>query len=201
MPGGLAGWLGRALGHVAALAPSSDFDLDPDLVPAKADLTPAAVLVPVMAEEVPTIRLTRRSPALRHHPGQIAFPGGRIDAGDADPVAAALREAQEEIGLPPEEATILGTLPPHRTVTGYHVTPVLALVAPFTPAPQVAEVAEVFDVPLAFLADPANYRVEGRRWRGRRRHYYVVPWGPYYIWGATARMLRQLAEGLAATRE
>jgi 8-oxo-dGTP pyrophosphatase MutT (NUDIX family) len=146
----------------------------------------------------PRLYLTKRSPALKHHPGQIAFPGGKQDAGDADPTAAALREAEEEIGLAGDGVAILGTLPPHETVTGFTVTPVLARVtAPFAPVPEPGEVAEVFSVPFAHVADPANYGVEARRWRGRMRRYYAVPWGPYYIWGATARILHGLAERLA----
>lgn len=178
---------------------SSDFDLSPGAVEAGRALRPAGVLMAFEAgPEGATLYLTKRSPALRHHPGQIAFPGGKQDEGDADPVAAAVREAEEEIGLPRGNVEVLGTLPPHETVTGFSVTPVLARVAaPFAPVPEPGEVAEVFAVPFAHLGDPANYTVQARRWRGRMRHYYTVPWGPYYIWGATARILFGLAGRLA----
>ncbi len=175
---------------------SSDFDLNPDvMLPKGRRLRAAAVLVPVsLAAGAPSLILTRRSSALRHHPGQIAFPGGRIDAGDSGPEAAALREAGEEIGLPPELVKILGHLPDHETVTGFRVTPVVAVIrAPFDPVAEPGEVDEVFSVPLSHVLNPDSYSVQSRRWRGQRRHYFIVPWGPYYIWGATARMLRGLA--------
>ena len=174
---------------------SSDYDLNKDVVlPQGRKLTPASVLIAVRADTGAVI-LTKRSARLKHHPGQIAFAGGKQDAGDADATAAALREAREEIGLMPDRVEVLGTLPAHETVTGYAVTPVIALVhGDFTPIPEAGEVSEVFEVPFAHVTTPSNFRVEGRRWQGRRRHYYVVPFGPYYIWGATARILRALAD-------
>jgi len=148
--------------------------------------------------------LTRLQDALsktggvKHHPGQIAFPGGKQDADDASPTATALREAQEEIGLPGNIVEALGTLPPHQTVTSYQVTPVLALITGhYDPQPELGEVSEIFEVPLRHLINPDAFRVEGRRWQGRRRQYYAVPYGPYYIWGATARMLRGLADRMS----
>jgi 8-oxo-dGTP pyrophosphatase MutT (NUDIX family) len=177
-------------------AASSDYDLNPDVVlPEGRKLRPAAVLIGVLED---TVILTKRASHLKHHPGQIAFPGGKIDAGDADATAAALREAQEEIGLDPATVRLLAELPSHETVTGYAVTPIIARIdRAFTPVPEAGEVAEVFRVPLPLLMDPARYRVERRRWRGVWRRYYVVPYGPYYIWGATARMLKSLADRVA----
>lgn len=181
-------------------AESSDFDLNPDVVlPAGRVLRPAAVLVGLIDRGAGLhVVLTKRSSRLKHHPGQIAFPGGKVDAGDADVTAAALREAWEEVGLRPEQVEVLGHLPAHETVTSFTVTPVLGLIRDgFDPIAEPGEVEEVFEVPLAHLADPANYLVQSRRWRGQRRYYHTVPWGPYYIWGATARMLRGLAERMA----
>lgn len=178
---------------------SSDYDLNPGTVlPPGRVLRPAAVLVAICDGFTgPTVLLTKRASGLQHHPGQIAFPGGKIDAGDASAEAAALREAREEVGLDPSIVQILGRLPAHETVTGYSAIPVLAHIAqPFTPLAEAGEVDEVFHVPLAHLADLSRYRVERRMWRGDWRRYYTVPWGPYYIWGATARMLRGLAERL-----
>lgn len=182
-----------------ARAPSSDYDLNPDTVlPAGRKLRPAGVLVGVLAQgNEARLYLTKRSSALKHHPGQIAFPGGKQDETDADVTAAALREAHEEIGLDPANVEVLGLMPAHETVTGFHVTPVIALVRePFTPVPELGEVEEVFDVPLEHVLTAANFSVQSRRWRGSRRHYYTVPFGPYYIWGATARILRSMADAL-----
>lgn len=177
--------------------PSSDFDLNPDVtMPADRVLRPAGVLVPVqMARGEPHVILTKRASHLKHHPGQIAFPGGKQDEGDKDVVAAALREAWEEIGLPQQNVDVVGTLPAHETVTSFMVTPVLGLVTdPFVVKPEKGEVDEVFRVPLSHVVRAENFLVQSRRWRGRQRHYFTVPFGPYYIWGATARILRGLAE-------
>ncbi len=180
---------------------TSDFDLNPGFrMPEGRVLRPAAVLVGILhgASDAEVV-LTRRAARLRHHAGQVAFPGGKIDAADPSAEAAALREAEEEIGLPARAVEVLGRLAPHETVTGFSVTPVLGLIhGPFEPRPQPGEVAEVFRVPLSHVGDPARYRIEVRRLHGQHRRYYVLPWGPYYIWGATARILRGLAERLSA---
>lgn len=179
---------------------SSDFDLNPDVVlPEGRKLRPAGVLVPFhVVEGELNVILTKRSSALKHHPGQIAFPGGKQDDEDADVTAAALREAEEEIGLPRGNVQVLGVLPCHETVTSFIVTPVLGYVSqPFQVAPEPGEVDEVFSVPFRHLSDPRNYSVQSRRWQGRKRHYFTVPFGPYYIWGATARILCGLAERIS----
>lgn len=176
---------------------SSDFDLNPDVpLPGGRVLRPASVLIPLqMVQGQAELILTKRSARLKHHPGQIAFPGGKQDDGDGSAAAAALREAQEEIGLPPALVQILGELPCHETVTGFVITPVLGYVRDtFEEIAEVGEVDEIFHVPLDHVTNPANFRVEARRWQGRRRYFYAVPYGPYYIWGATARILRALAE-------
>lgn len=194
--------IGRIEQALAGSAPaSSDYDLNPGIVlPEGRKLKPAAVLMPIIETDTGArVILTMRSARLKHHPGQIAFPGGRIDDTDADAAAAALRESHEEIGLDPGNVEILGRLSAHETVTGYTVTPFVGRIrAPFTPLPEAGEVAEVFTVPLSFLMTPGHYRVERRRWRGTWRAYYTAPYGPYYIWGATARMLKGLADRVAS---
>ncbi len=181
---------------------SSDFDLNPEIMaswPEMKNLRPAAVLIPLIAgDNGLNVILTKRASHLKHHPGQIAFPGGKVDASDKNETAAALREADEEIGLRPANVDVLGHMPFHQTVTHFEITPIIGCVKTrFTPLPEPGEVAEVFEVPLAYLTDPANYLIEGRFWGGTKRLYYVIPYGPYYIWGATARMLRAFAERMA----
>ncbi|HPG23300.1 MAG TPA: CoA pyrophosphatase, partial [Amaricoccus sp.] len=132
---------------------------------------------------------------LRHHPGQIAFPGGKQDPGDGSALGAALREAREEIGLGPEQVEILGHFDRHETVTHFTITPFVGLLdAGFVPVADRREVDEIFEVPLAFVLDPGNFQIHGRRWQGAWRRYYALPYGPHYIWGATARMLRTLSD-------
>ena len=172
-----------ALRRAAArgLPPSSDYDLNPGFVlPSNRRLRPAAVLIALHAGAAgPEIVLTRRSSRLRHHPGQIAFPGGKQDPGDPTPEDAALREAEEEIGLSRGMVSVLGRLPMHETVTGYAMTPVVGVVpSDFVPRPEAGEVAEAFSVPLSAVLNPANYRIEQRRWLRQWRAYWVVPWGP-----------------------
>ncbi|MFQ5439048.1 MAG: NUDIX hydrolase [Paracoccaceae bacterium] len=183
--------------------PSSDFDLnsgDGGGWSVADTLTDAAVLVPlIQTGDGLQVILTKRASHLMHHPGQIALPGGKRDAGDRSLAETALRETGEEIGLQRGNVEMIGEMPYHETVTGFRVTPFVARVLQeFDPIPEVSEVDEVFRVPFSYLADPANYLIEGRRWAGLMRRYYVIPYGPYYIWGATARILRALAERIDA---
>jgi 8-oxo-dGTP pyrophosphatase MutT (NUDIX family) len=153
--------------------------------------TPAAVLVPLInREDGLTVLFTERSRDLPDHPGQISFPGGRVEAGDADTGSAALREAEEEVGLSRKHVTLLGRLEPYETVTGYRVTPVIGWVEPpFEIRADPVEVADIFEVPLAFLLEPTNHQRHFRMVGNTRRDYYAIPYGDRYIWGATAAML------------
>ena len=175
---------------------SSDFDLNSDVVlPEGRVLKPASVLIAVT--ETGDVILTKRAAHLKHHAGQIAFAGGRMDDTDRDLTHTALREAQEEIGLDPSVVSVLGALPPHETVTSYSVTPIVAMVpAGLKFIPEPGEVEEAFTVPLSHVLSPEKYRIEGRVWQGQKRYYYAAPYGPYYIWGATARILRGMAEAI-----
>ena len=161
-------------------------------------LTPAAVLFPiVLRDDGHTVLLTQRTAHLRDHAGQISFPGGRVEEEDPSPVATALRETEEEIGLSRAHVEILGYLPEYRTGTGFRVTPVVALVKPpFELALDAFEVAEVFEVPLAFLLDPANHQRHSLHYRAALRHFFAMPYGDYFIWGATAGMIRSLTDRL-----
>lgn len=161
-------------------------------------LLAAAVLVAVTDRSEPGVILTQRTDTLRRHAGQIAFPGGRIDPDDAGPIAAALREAEEEIALPAHAVTIIGPVERYRTGTGYEVTPVIGVVPPdLLYVPSEAEVAAVFEVPLAFLLDPANHREALVQWEGRERRYYEIFWEDRRIWGATAAIIVNLSRRLA----
>lgn len=161
-------------------------------------LTPAAVLFPIVVRDTGhTVMLTQRTAHLRDHAGQISFPGGRVEAEDLSPTHTALRETEEEVGLSRERVEILGFLPEYRTGTGFRVTPVVGLVhPPFELQPDPFEVAEVFEVPLAFLLDPGNHQRHEMHYRGALRQYFAMPYGDYFIWGATAGMIRSLSERL-----
>ncbi len=163
------------------------------------DLVAASVLFPiVLREQGPTVLLTQRTEHLRDHAGQISFPGGRAEEDDLSPQHTALREAKEEIGLLPRHVEVVGFLPEYRTVTGYRITPVVAfLTPPFELRPDPSEVAEVFEVPLAFLMNPANHQRHSREYQGRTRHFFAMPYGRHFIWGATAGIIVTLARLLA----
>ena len=159
---------------------------------------PAAVLIPIVRREPgATMLFTQRTDNLSSHPGQVAFPGGKIDDSDISAEAAALREAEEEIGLKPEDVEMIGRAPDYLTGSGYHIAPVLGLVKPdarFTLNEH--EVSDIFEVPLSFLMDPANHVIGSRVWQGVRRTYYEMPYQDRYIWGVTAGMVRILYERL-----
>jgi 8-oxo-dGTP pyrophosphatase MutT (NUDIX family) len=161
---------------------------------------PAAVLIPVLERPGElSIVLTKRLDNLRSHSGQVAFPGGKIDEGDPSPEAAALREAQEEVSLDPALAEIIGRLPDYHTGSGYRIAPVIALVRPearLVANPE--EVDYVFEVPLAFLMDPANHHRASRIFQGQERSYLEMPYGPHYIWGVTAGIIRLMHDRLFA---
>lgn len=162
--------------------------------------TPAAVLVPIVVhEDGLSVLLTQRTAHLSHHPGQISFPGGRMEAADGGPMTTALRETEEEIGLSRRDVELLGRLPEYRTGTGFAVTPFVGLVRPPLHLTLDAfEVAEVFEVPLEFLIDPLNHRRHRMEYQGRMREYYAMPYGDRFIWGATAGMLVSLSRMLHA---
>jgi 8-oxo-dGTP pyrophosphatase MutT (NUDIX family) len=161
------------------------------------EITPAAVLVAIVDRPDPTVILTLRPETMRKHPGQISFPGGRIDPGDDGPVAAALREAEEEIGLPPAAVEIIGIADLYRTITGFEVTPVVGIVPPDLPlSPHPGEVAAMFEAPLRYLLDPAHHHVRSASWRGQARHYYEIDYQGRRIWGATAAMIVNLSRRL-----
>ena len=178
-----------------------DHRMASDMAAALADkpFRAAAVLVPIVARAAPTILLTQRSSELSSHSGQIAFPGGRIDEGDADPAAAAIRESEEEIGLHREFISPLGYLDPYLSGTGFRIAPVVALVTPgFQLVLNPREVTDVFEVPLDFLMAPDHHVLHSREWKGVMRSYYAMPYGERYIWGATAGIIRRLYERLYA---
>jgi 8-oxo-dGTP pyrophosphatase MutT (NUDIX family) len=168
-----------------------------DEAAAGGEVTPAAVLVAIVDRPDPTVILTLRPETMRKHPGQISFPGGRIDPGDDGPVGAALREAEEEIGLPPAAVEIVGLADVYRTITGFEVTPVVGIVPPDLPLrPHPGEVAAMFEAPLHYLLDPAHHHVRSAPWRGQERHYYEIDYQGRRIWGATAAMIVNLSRRL-----
>jgi 8-oxo-dGTP pyrophosphatase MutT (NUDIX family) len=174
----------------------SDDDLNPDarMIPAGEEPKPAAVLVPLVPRPGGlNMLLTQRQPHLSRHAGQVAFPGGRIDAGDSGVIGAALRETAEETGIDPAFIEPLGFLDTYLTSTNYRVMPVVALLRQgFSLVPQEDEVAEIFEVPLDFLMNPTHHERHSREWQGRQRFYYAMPWQGRYIWGATAGMIRNM---------
>ncbi len=190
-----------ALDDHTATAVRGDLDLDDELWE-KAGVKatrPAAVLVPVVERPEPTVLLTLRTPDLRSHSGQIAFPGGKIDADDQSPLAAALREADEEIGLDARFIEPIGYLDLYLTFSGYRILPTVARVDPdYRLTINPAEVAEAFEVPLDFLMQPGNHQRHKRDWKGIERHYFAMPFGERYIWGVTAGILRNLYERIYA---
>jgi len=184
--------------------------VDPDIIPRSGDrgndrmleivarerpVRPAAVLIPVVDHPQPTVLLTQRSAHLNDHAGQISFPGGKIDATDASPLDTALREAEEEVGLSRQFVDPIGYLDLYGTSFGFRILPTVARVRPgFELRINKSEVDDAFEVPLAFLMDPANHQVHSREFRGMERSYYAMPFAERYIWGATAGILRVLYE-------
>jgi len=190
-----------ASGLPIAQAPlGSDFSLS-GVVPPPTAFRPAAVLVPLIRREPAiTVLLTQRTEDMPSHAGQIAFPGGRVQDGDADAVATALRETEEEVGLARKYVEVIGTVDPYRTGTGYEIIPVVGIVSPgFTTRADPREVADVFEVPLDHFLDERNHRLDSRITpQGSRRPFYAMPYGSRYIWGATAGMLKNLQFVLTA---
>ena len=179
---------------------SSDFDLNPDMdLDQKFNFLEASVLIPILTfKKDLEILLTKRSNSLKNHPGQIAFPGGKKDQIDSSPIETALRETQEEVGLNPKNVEIIASLPSHKTATGFVIKPYLGLInQPFSETLRQGEVDEIFTVPYEYILNEENFSIQTRKWNGSQRSYYVVPYGPYYVWGATARILLNLSRALS----
>jgi 8-oxo-dGTP pyrophosphatase MutT (NUDIX family) len=182
------------LSDASRRAAGGDHVLNPGMT-AHPSYTDAAVLIPIVASSPLSVLFTRRTPRLSAHAGQVAFPGGKIDPTDADAAAAALREAEEEIGLDRRSVAVIGTLDPYFTATGYRVIPVVARVAAGSPLRiNHEEVEEVFEVPLAFLLERGNMQRKSRAFAGRERHFYEMTFDRHTIWGATAGIIRALSE-------
>ena len=175
---------------------TSDNDLMENEVVRTENLTEAAVLIPIVERNNGLkVILTKRSNNLKQHPGQISFPGGKSEKTDKSLVATALRETREEIGINNKNVEILGQLSKHVTITGFKITPFIGKIRTgFSTKIQTSEVSEIFEVPLSYLSNPKNFRVESVKWKGKKRFFYSIPYGPYYIWGATARILKNLAD-------
>jgi len=178
-----------------------DFDLNPvggEPLDRVRDLRPAAVLVAIIERAAGLqVLFTRRADHLSAHPGQVSFPGGRAHEDDADEIATALRETEEEVGLRREFVRVAGALDPYETGTGFSIKPIVGFVREgFVLVPDTSEVAEIFEVPLRFLMDPTNHERHMGVWQGRERHYYAMNFDGHYIWGATAGMLINLYERL-----
>ena len=179
---------------------SSDFDLNPDMnLDQKFNFLEASVLIPILTfKKDLEILLTKRSNNLKNHPGQIAFPGGKKDQSDSSPIETALRETQEEVGLNPKNVEIIASLPSHKTATGFVIKPYLGLInQPFSETLRQGEVDEIFTVPYEYILNEKNFSIHTRKWNGSQRSYYVVPYGPYYVWGATARILLNFSRALS----
>jgi len=176
-----------------------DFELYPEMRPHGLTVAmEAAVLIPLITREQPMLLFTRRSETLPRHSGQVSFPGGRRDDRDLTPVQTALRETMEETGIDPAFVSVAGFLPRYRTGTGFNILPVIGVVAQgFALVPDPREVAEIFEVPLAFFLDPANRRQESREMGGRLRRFHAFRPEPHYIWGATAAIVSDFAARLA----
>ena len=185
------------LTDAAVLAPTGDFGTDAmlQIIAKERPVRPAAVLVPIVERDVPTVLLTKRAEHLNEHAGQVSFPGGKIDPTDATPMDAALREADEEIGLKHAFIEPIGYLDVYATGFGFRILPTLARIRPgFDLAINANEVDDVFEVPLAFLMDPINHKLGHKEFRGMQRSFYEMPFEQHYIWGATAGMLRAMYE-------
>ena len=179
---------------------SSDFDLNPDMnLDQEFNFLEASVLIPILTfKKDLEILLTKRSNNLKNHPGQIAFPGGKKDKSDSSSIETALRETQEEVGLNPKNVEIIASLPSHKTATGFVIKPYLGLInQPFSETLRQGEVDEIFTVPYEYILNEKNFSIQTRKWNGSQRSYYVVPYGPYYVWGATARILLNLSRALS----
>ena len=182
---------------------TSDFDLNKNLAPFDIELRDAAVLIPIVNRPNGLhVILTKRSDNLKHHPGQIALPGGKAERDDKNSIETALREAHEEIGLVKTNVEILGILPKHQTITNFCVTPVVGLVKnSYEPKVDLSEVDEIFEIPFQIFTNHKNYQIHHRLWNNQKRGYYTVPYGPYYIWGATARIMRMFCSILSEENE
>jgi 8-oxo-dGTP pyrophosphatase MutT (NUDIX family) len=189
----------RASDPATIAAMRGDHSMVPGGAPPATALTPAAVLVPlVMRPAGMAVLLTQRTQHLAAHAGQISFPGGKQETSDADSIEAALRESEEEVGLPRDHVEVVGRLDTYVTSSGFEITPVVGLVrVPYPTRLDPFEVAELFEVPLDFIIDPANHQRHSREFKGRQRTFYVLPYENRYIWGATAGMLVNLVEVLA----
>ena len=181
--------------------PTSDFDLNSSNYKSSGQTKEAGVLLPIIRQfDGIYLVLTKRAAHLSTHPGQISFPGGKRENKDTNIEATALREAQEEIGLKTEVVEVLGRLPAHETVTGFQITPIIGWIETnWTAVADPNEVTEVFQVPLSYITNIKNFQIQDRVWNGRKRYYYTVPYGPYYIWGATACILYNFAMELGET--